>query len=181
MLAISSTSRAAYSIGKDGKVDLDEILKMARDTGRLEFDSALVLGLVTVQQKGEKDAPARYQKGWIAVAKNRLGQRGKVPVEIDGQAGRVIEISPEKMAPVGGGLTDEALALEVLRVVELCAVQGEPLTSGNEIKARVKCQRQRVGNMVKDLLHPDDGRLKGGSGKPFREVKPVETNQKGEP
>ena len=167
VLAISSTSRAAYSIGVGGKVEMDRVLTMGRDTGQLEFDAAVLLGLIAVRDADAEDVPDRFCKGWLVAAKNRLGQRGRVAVEVDGQAGSVKEIAAEDMMPSGGGLSDEDLATDVLKVVAGAAAQGEALTSMNAICQRVKAQKQRVLNAIKSLLHPDDGRLTGGSGKPF--------------
>ena len=169
VLAISSTSRAAYGIGT-GKVEFDKVLSMARDTGRLEFDAAVVLGLIVVREAGTEDVPERFNNGWLVAAKNRLGQRGRVAVELDGQAGTVREISPEEMMPARGGLSDTDLKEEVLRVVAGAEAQGEPLTSKNAINERVKGQKKRVLDAITDLLHPDDGRLTGGNGKPFQVV-----------
>ena len=170
VLAISSTSRAAYSLGSGGKVELDRVLSMARDTGRLEFDAAVVLGLVAVREADAEDVPERFIKGWLVAAKNRLGQRGRVAVELDGQAGTVRELAPEEMMAAGGGLSDADLKKEVLRVVAGAEAQGGPLTSKTAICDRVKARKSRVLAAIKSLLHPDDGRLTGGSGKPFQVV-----------
>lgn len=170
VLAISSTSRAAYGIGADGKVEMDRVLSMARDTGRLEFDAAVVLGLIAVREADAEDVPERFTKGWLVAAKNRLGQRGRVAVEVDGRAGTVRELAPEEMMAAGGGLSDEDLKEEVLRVVAGAEAQGEPLKTKTAIYDCVKARKKRVMDAIKDLLHPDDGRLTGGSGKPFRVV-----------
>ncbi len=170
LLAISSTSRAAYHLGSDGKVELDKVLSMARDSGRFEFDAAVVLGLIAVREAGAEEVPDRFTKAWLMLAKNRLGQRGRVAVELDGQAGTVRELAPEEMAAAGGGLSDTDLLREVLRVVAGAEAQGAPLTSKTAICDRVKGRKTRVLTAIKDLLHPDDGRLTGGSGKPFQVV-----------
>jgi len=164
VLAISSTSRAAYNIGRGGKVDLGEIMKMARDTGRLEFDAAVVMGLVAVRQEGENEAPPRYQRGWLAVAKNRLGQRGKVAVEVDGQAGTVREVKPSDIAPAGQTLSDTEIEAEIIRLTLT-----QKLTTKTEYKNRISARAQRVTDGFKRLLAR--GRLvEGGRGKPFRVV-----------
>ncbi|MFC1482592.1 DnaB-like helicase C-terminal domain-containing protein [Myxococcota bacterium] len=135
VLAISSTSRAAYNLGHGGKPDLAKVLVMARDSGRLEFDAGVVLGLCAVGDDEDEGEPERYSKAWLVVAKNRLGLRGKVAIELDGQAGTACEIAPEDM--VSTGATGEAIAAEVLTVVSAAQLRGKPLTSKNEIAGAV--------------------------------------------
>lgn len=96
-------------------------------------------------------------------------------MKVDGLAGRVEEIAAEDMMPAGGGTSDEDLKAEVLRVVAGAAAHGEPLPSMNAIYEQIKtgkqsARKQRVIDTIKSLLDPGDGRLTGGSGKPFAVV-----------
>jgi hypothetical protein len=165
VLAVSSTSRAAYDLGNGGDPDILRVLGMARDTGRLEFDAAAVLGLIKVKDQDAEADPAaeRYSKVWAVLAKNRLGMTGRVALEVDGQAGFAREIPASEIGT--NKVTPEAMEKAILDAVTLAQVKGEPLTSRNAICDRVRGRRKWKLEAVTDLL--SDGRLVGGSGKPY--------------
>lgn len=165
LLAVSSTSRAAYAIGQAAKPGPEDVLSMARDTGRLEFDAAAVLGILPVKRD---DGPAEQAR--LVLGKNRYGQTGSVGLALDGQAGTVAEIDETEL-PVPTGkdnkVTDGELELAVIEAVTNAVGLGAPLTSLRALTDRVPGARAtRKRDAVSRLL--SSGRLTGGGGQPYR-------------
>lgn len=161
VLAISSTSRAYYNIGKTSKVNLDKVMTMGRETGRLEFDAAVVVGFIALGQEGEDDDSLRFRRGCLAVAKNRLGQRGIVAVEMNGLAGTVREVDPSEITPAEQSLSNAEIDAEILQLALT-----QKLTTRAQYRKKIKAQAQRVVDGIKRLI--DNGRLVDrGRGKPF--------------
>ena len=161
VLAISSTSRASYSLNADAKVKPEDVLAMARDSGRLEFDAAVVLGLLA---RREVDGDSRFKRGYLMVGKNRFGMLGKVPVQIDGLAGILMEVEESEEVRVGTPQTEEQLENEILRLVS-----EQNLTTKKEIKDRITTRGKRTGDAITRLLA--EGRMVGGGkNNPFKGV-----------
>lgn len=159
VLAISSTSRAAYKLGAEGEPEPADILSMARDSGRLEFDAAVVIGIVPIGPAQDD----RFQREWIVVGKSRLGPVGKLPVMADRLRGTVQEIDPGEM---GQGLSDARVTAEIISAISKAEGLGEPLTSQAQLRQRVGARNNAITAALRRLLA--DGRVIGGAGKPYR-------------
>jgi hypothetical protein len=158
VLAISATSRAAYSIGEGGKIEIDRVLQMGRDSGRLEFDAAAMLALVPIRKKGEDEAPGRFRRGYLVCAKNRLGMSGRVAVEIDGQAGLVRELTPEEISEDKGSKEKRDYAAEILQALERVSLEGGEFPgSATALALLVAGNRTRVRDALAELVR--DGRV----------------------
>lgn len=86
ILCISSMNRASYSFTPEGKQEPDPglVLRGAKNTGQLEYDAEVVMGITLV---GKSEIGGK-QMGWVCVAKNRSGGSiGNVPVRYDGLSG----------------------------------------------------------------------------------------------
>ena len=95
-LCITSISRAGYSFVPDGATypDTGLVLKMAKETGQLEYDAEVVMGI----QLGHVDPDDGMQYGWICVGKNRSGGGvGFVGVKYDGLSGMFYDTSEDRV------------------------------------------------------------------------------------
>jgi len=170
VLAISSTSRATYGLNAESSVKPEAVLAMARDSGRLEFDAAVVLGLLA---RSEPGGDPRYKRGTLMVGKNRFGTTGKVHVESDGLEGTLREVDEPEGCMASTTLTDEEIESEILKVVS-----EQELTTRKEIKERIKGRGQRKTDAITRLLR--NGRMTGGSlGNPFRVVEETTEEEPG--
>lgn len=131
LLLLSSVSRTSYQVNKGAAVDLTKVLGMAKESGRLESDAAVVFGIVPV---GAEDQDPRDRRGWIAVAKNRLGGGiGKVAVSYDGLSGRFTEIATDKV-PAGRAKDYIKLIIEAVGNAES---RGEPISNVKDLRLHI--------------------------------------------
>lgn len=96
ILCITSVGRAGYSIVPDDSnfPDIGMTLKIAKETGQLEFDAEVVMGI----QLGLVDPDDGAQYGWICVGKNRSGGSvGFVGVRYEGLSGQFFDASEDEV------------------------------------------------------------------------------------
>ncbi|MBW2675315.1 MAG: AAA family ATPase, partial [Deltaproteobacteria bacterium] len=109
IVALSSVSRAKYQAGNDQM----EWLGAAKESGRWESDAAIVVGINPTDTENSRD-----KRGWIIVAKNRLGGGvGKVGVSFDGKAGTWKYVADDKVPEKRGKLSDPELDTRIIDIV----------------------------------------------------------------
>lgn len=149
LVELSSVGRASYKNAKAGKrPQLNTVLMMARETGRLESDAGVMIGMVNVGLPSRENG---RQKLWLAVAKNRMGGAiGMVAAEYDGRSGRFLEIDEAELLSKKNAPAKDyrQLAIEALRKAYS---SGKPITSLGQLREIIGGGAEAVRNAIKTL------------------------------
>lgn len=152
ILALSSVNRGSYDLIKGNKANLGAMLKMAKESGSLEFDAGVVLGIAHIR---EEDESPRARKAWIGVAKNRLGGGiGAIPVVFDGLSGRFTEIDLDEMSTMDSKTQESKNRIreEKCKNLILQAIETASISSTSELCDYVKMRKQLVCRCLRELV-----------------------------
>ena len=140
LLILSSTTRGKVSkFSSRRPPNPEEVISAGKESGRLEFDSAVLMGIF----KSPREVEGGWAPSWLTVAKHRYGNAPvHVPLEFNGASGLFrSRIDPR-------GVTDLAAAQKLEsdpdNALILSAIKTSDVTSAEELGKLVRMRKEDV-------------------------------------